>query len=534
MAATLSGTTRLRVLGRLSTTPPPLTLAQSPSASDIAYFNATIVTTQQIVTLNDGGTPAATALGLVFDNPIDRVVIQTNGAYPRPLELGTSGIQVLSTSKTVQFGSITAAYAVPILLQGSQTWTVDAAGTSIRNGASIGSGGNQTLTLSGIDTGATIGDNRIGAPNNDFLADGAAVLSINKTGSGRWLIYGNNTYTGTTTISEGVLFAATGTALGSTAGGTTVLSGGELLFGSNIGNEAITINGSGQNDANSKGAMRCNGGTTSYGGLVTLGSDARIAAVNNSSLTLTNAGTITGSGYDLYVGGNDNGTVTINSNIGTGAGAVIADGPGESVLNLIGNNTYTGGTAIFGGVLKVGSATALGATSGSLTLGENGSDPNWGAGKLDLNGYSMAVGALNGDIGPVNGFVGTILNDAASTNVTLTVGTGNASGAYAGVVADDSSGTGGTVALTKLGTGTQTLTGANTYSGATTLKAGTLELGESARPQFSPAPELTSKMAAVPLPTNRSFCWTTPAPRPMSRRPCCRARSPARTLPAAA
>jgi autotransporter-associated beta strand protein len=61
--------------------------------------------------------------------------------------------------------------------------------------------------------------------------------------------------------------------------------------------------------------------------------------------------------------------------------------------------------------------------------------------------------------------------------VTLTIGTGNATGGdFAGVIADRTSGT-GTVALTKAGNGTVTLSGSNAYSGKTTVNGGVLQTG---------------------------------------------------------
>jgi len=84
--------------------------------------------------------------------------------------------------------------------------------------------------------------------------------------------------------------------------------------------------------------------------------------------------------------------------------------------------------------------------------------------ELDVNGNSPTIDALNGN--------GLITNTAA-TSAILTVGTANSSGNFGGVIQNGV----GSIALTKFGLGTETLSGANSYSGATTVAAGTLADG---------------------------------------------------------
>ncbi len=80
----------------------------------------------------------------------------------------------------------------------------------------------------------------------------------------------------------------------------------------------------------------------------------------------------------------------------------------------------------------------------------------------------LSIGSLEG-----NGLVISSLLNGGATAQTLTVGTANTSTLFSGQIQD---GTGATTALTKTGTGTLTLTGANTYSGDTTINNGTLAL----------------------------------------------------------
>jgi outer membrane autotransporter protein len=83
---------------------------------------------------------------------------------------------------------------------------------------------------------------------------------------------------------------------------------------------------------------------------------------------------------------------------------------------------------------------------------------------LNLNGFSNTIGSLSG--------TGTVLNNGAAT-ATLTVGHDNSNSTFSGVLENGTS----VLALIKSGTGVLTLTGTNTYTGGTTISAGTLQLG---------------------------------------------------------
>ena len=87
---------------------------------------------------------------------------------------------------------------------------------------------------------------------------------------------------------------------------------------------------------------------------------------------------------------------------------------------------------------------------------------------LDLNRYSVGVGALNGN--------GTIDDVAGGGTSVLTVGNGAASGTFSGTIENTS----GAVSLVVAGSGTETLTGVNTFTGPTTISSGTLNLANAA------------------------------------------------------
>ena len=154
-----------------------------------------------------------------------------------------------------------------------------------------------------------------------------------------------------------------------------------------------------------------------------------------SSLQLTNGalqnGTVTSAGaIDARNG-------TISANI-AGAGALTKSTAGTVVLS--GTNTYTGGTKVVAGTLSLGSGQALG--SGPL---------------------SLANGTTLGFINPA-----TLANAVALTGTgDPTIDTGANAVTLAGVIS-------GPGALTKIGTGTLTLSAVNTYTGPTEVAVGTL------------------------------------------------------------
>ncbi|RAJ90952.1 autotransporter outer membrane beta-barrel domain-containing protein, partial [Paraburkholderia caballeronis] len=149
-------------------------------------------------------------------------------------------------------------------------------------------------------------------------------------------------------------------------------------------------------------------------------------------------GTEDGAGY----------VATIASEL-TGSGGIDKDDLGTLVLS--GANTYTGGTTVSAGTLRLAGGGTLGAAGGATTVS---------GGLLDLGGTTQTQDAgLTLVSGEVNN--GTLFS---STGFALQSGSASASLAGSG-------------ALDKTTAGTVTLTGANTYTGATTIDAGTLAIG---------------------------------------------------------
>lgn len=166
--------------------------------------------------------------------------------------------------------------------------------------------------------------------------------------------------------------------------------------------------------------------------------------------TLDTSGTRTYSGNITLTGGvnleavQSGGTVDFTGVISGNSGATIS---GAGTVKLSGNNTFTGGTTVNSGTLLFGNNDRL-ANSGAFTI--NG-------GTANLGGFSETVGAVS-----ING--GTVSNGTL-TGSGYTAQAGDVSAALAG------SGT-----LAKNGAGVLYLSGANTYSGTTSVNAGILEI----------------------------------------------------------
>ncbi len=307
--------------------------------------------------------------------------------------------------------------------------------------------------------------------------------SLVKQGIGEIALIGNNSYTGGTTIGAGSLWAAPG------ALGTGNVVNNAILRLYNIGNSdwRLTNNISGDGTIKHFGSSSyrtyLDGNYSNFNGTI----ENVHYGLELTHNTYSSAHLIADSATTIYINGND-GNQTIAGL--SGAGTVCLDGPSTATLTindslndwslfygaisdnagttgsvvksglgtlvLAGANTYTGGTIVNAGTLLLGSAAALGNAANGIVV--NG-------GTLDLGGHNLTAGAvtlLSGDI--VNSG-----NSAAITASSYFVMSGTISANLAGAAT-----------LAKTTAGTVTLSGANSYTGTTTVKAGTLELGTAA------------------------------------------------------
>ena len=142
----------------------------------------------------------------------------------------------------------------------------------------------------------------------------------------------------------------------------------------------------------------------------------------------------------------------------SGAGKLTKQGYDTVILS--GASTHLGGTHVLQGALRIGATDVL-PTTGALSTAING--------VFDLNGFAQTVGSLSSNNATVAGVTSGFIVNGATNTVALTVGNGSsANTTYNGQIQTN-------VALVKTGTGTLTLTNANTYIGGTTITGGTLE-----------------------------------------------------------
>jgi autotransporter-associated beta strand protein len=283
------------------------------------------------------------------------------------------------------------------------------------------------------------------------INDGGLGGSLAVTG-GTLNLSGANSYTGTTSIASGALVnlsgaGTLGTGVATVAGGGTLeLSGVSYTSGTP---SMLNLSGTG---TIGQGALLTTG-TTSYGGAISVATDATISTAGILNLS----GSIATSGSMLTLAGG--GTFNVSGGISGSAantGLVVS----ASTLVLSGTqSSYDGPTSITGGgTLQLGASFML-PNSPATDLSLSGTST------FDMAGFSDAAASLAG-----NGLVTNSGAGASTLGLVLTSGTET----FNGVIAD---GVGG-LSLNVSGTaGTQILTGTNTYTGSTTISGGTLALG---------------------------------------------------------
>jgi fibronectin-binding autotransporter adhesin len=360
-----------------------------------------------------GGLTVSSALGDVNG---------VTGLTVGPAGISSGAIVVLTNTNNSYSGGTTVNGG---LLQAQNTGALpgwSTGGITVNGGASlaVNVGGTGEWTAPNIDTlrgAATFnGTAALGIDTSDaggsftYSSSIGGGLGLRKLGTGTLLLTStNNTYSGGTTVSAGILQASNTAALPSwsTSGGIFVKDGAIL---------AVNFGGATDWTASNVNTLR---GSATFTGTAALGIDT-----SNASGTANYSSMLSG-------------TMGL-AKLGTGT------------LKLSGNNglTYRGFFNVLGGTLQVGNANALGRSQTPLPVTVND-------GTLDLNGYNPTIASLNGSA------AGTV---ALGAN-TLTV-SGDANSAFAGVI----TGTGGGLTITN--GNAIALSGSNTFTGKTIVGSG--------------------------------------------------------------
>ena len=257
-----------------------------------------------------------------------------------------------------------------------------------------------------------------------------------------------------------------------------------------LGSGTLTVSG---NNTYS-GSTAINAGILTASGTSALSSSSTVVLANTAGVTLNlstnatagslagggaNGGSVTLGSHTLTVGA-DNTSTTFSGSI-SGTGGLTKTGSGTLTLN--GTNSYTGTTTINAGTLAVSGGTAI-ADTGQRCPGQRGRGQFQRLERRDDR--PLSGGGASGGTVSLGG--GTLSPGASNTNTT-----------FSGTI-------GGTGGLTKVGTGTLTLTNTNTFGGNTTVSAGTLQLGNGSSANGSVAGNIVDNAAlSFNNPTDQTY-----------------------------
>jgi autotransporter-associated beta strand protein len=398
---------------------------------------------------------------------------------------GATSISPTTTLALLNAGAIATSSGVADngLFDISQTTT--GASITTLSGNGLASLGAETLTITKGSTtfAGVVADGGIGGGTggNLTVAGGAESLT------------GTNTYTGTTTVNSGASLALVGT--GSIAQSSEVAVNGTFdISATTAGAYITTLSGNGLVDLGSQTLTLTAAHDTFAGVIADPPGGSLVVAAGTETLTGTN--TYTGSttinlGATLALAGTgsiatstevtDNGTFDI-SQTSNGASIITLSGAGlvalgSQYLTLTGaHDTFTGIVSGSGGLTAAGGTETLTGTNtytGATSIGAGATLALSGSGSIAASSGVADNGVF--DISQTNAGASIATLSGATTGVALlgaqTLTITNGSTTFAGVIADGGIGGGVAGNLTVAG-GVQTLSGANTYTGATSIGAG--------------------------------------------------------------
>ncbi len=458
----------------------PSTVGNLTNDGDITLGNAsgstgTLLTVDNTLTLQDGSQINAT-LDTANSAPIIKAA---NVTLDGTLNLSSTATFVAPETDE-HFGSITLIDSQTAITTDFDSVTLDADTSAMPDYLTINAGvdANDNTNYE-LSTGLSwyAGAKSARAAHGTFTVDAGSTFTVTseldettatsdwngskltKQGDGTLILSNTGNDYGDTEIDGGILAAKDAAALGT--GDVTIAESATLALSQGTLDNNVTGEGqivkSGSDELIVTGDNTYSGGTTISGGTLT--------ADHADSL---GTGAVANSGV-LQVGEGE------LENTLSGSGSLVKTGTGE--LTLSGDNTYSGGTTIIGGTLTADHADSLGtgtiANSGVLQVGEgelentlsgSGSLVKTGTGELTLSGDNTYSGGTT-----ITG--GTLTADHADSLGTGAIANSGVLQVGEGELENTLSGSG---SLVKTGTGELTLSGDNSYSGATTITDGTL------------------------------------------------------------
>jgi autotransporter-associated beta strand protein len=424
-------------------------------------------------------------------------------------EFTVTGGQVLRTGDAIALGfrSGGTAGTATTTAQGAMTMAggvVNNAGLNVTFGQQNNNTALGTAYLN-LDAGTLI--------NNLIIHDngpGAAInASINFNGGTLQAAVSTTTLIsdGGTTGGTGILTAYVNGAFGSFNGGAVINTNGfnvtipiALIAPTGNGVTSIAVNDGGSGYYGAPYVEISGGGGSGATAFATVDLDPTSATYGKLlSITISNPGVgYTSTPTVALLGGGGSGAslgpITTTANT---SGGLTKNGLGTLTLSGTDANTFTGTSSVNAGELDLSKTAGVNAIGGNITIGDgttgavlkllnsdqiadtsvitfNGSGAS--AGIFRLNNKNETVAGLSSTSG-----AGIVENESGSASTaTLTVNVASGSQTFSGTLRNgDGSGTDGTLAFTKTGSGTQILTGTNTYTGVTTVSAGVLQIGSS-------------------------------------------------------
>ncbi len=402
-------------------------------------------------------------------------------SFENPHALGSSGV--------LTYTGITGGTAVMRNLSGSPVTLASTGAFTTNNLGTLAFDGPSALTIS-ASTWHFQPVLSVISSTLTLAGSGTGTVNWSKTGAGTLRLTGSNTFTSNIAINDGVFLLDGSNALPggtgpSRTGGAVRVYGESPVIGLTSGTFAVplsrTAGSGGIAFVDSTGNVGGNGGFAGFasgstvyvaltvggttGGTLTFGStdfvvsgSAFILGASNATGTVDVQNPLNLNGFQQFIRADD-GSAAIDGILS----GVVSNGSltktGLGTLALTNANTYSGTTRVLAGALRIANNLAL----------QNSPLDTSGGGRIELAVTTPTFAGLSGTTDLATE-VSSGYDGLAS--LTLNVGSG-VTQTYSGAIAEGAAG----MTLTKTGEGTQILSGANTYTGLTTVSAGTLQLG---------------------------------------------------------